>query len=63
MNEQLSLEKRRDLLQNRLYENLQKKHALELRINHEFEELKSLEISLEKHSDQRHAVKQIGVEH
>jgi hypothetical protein len=63
MNAQLSLEKRHDLLQNRLHENLQKKQALDLRINQEFEELKRLEISLEKHSEQQHAVKQISVEH
>ena len=59
----LSLEKKHDLLQNRLHENLQKKHALELRINQEFEELKRLEISLEKHCERQHAVKQISVEH
>jgi hypothetical protein len=63
MNAQLSLEKRHDLLQNRLHENLQKKYTLELRINQEFEELKRLEISLEKHSEQQHPVKQISVEH
>lgn len=63
MNAQLSLEKRHDLLQIRLHENLQKKHSLEFRINQEFEELKRLEISLEKRSEQQHAVKQMSVEH
>jgi hypothetical protein len=63
MNAQLFLEKSHYLLQNRLHENLQKKHALELRINQEFEELKRLEISLEKHAEQQHAVKQISVKH
>jgi hypothetical protein len=61
MNAQLPLEKKLDLLQNRLYENLEKKHALELRINQEFEELKRLEISLEKRFEQKRAVKQMSV--
>jgi hypothetical protein len=61
MDAQLPLEKKHDLLQNRLYENLEKKHALELRINHEFEELKRLGISLEKRFEQKRAVKQMNV--
>jgi hypothetical protein len=48
MNGQLPLEEKHDLLKNGLNENLQKKHALELQINQQFEELKKLEISLEK---------------
>ena len=48
MNGQLTLEKKHDFLKNKLKENLGKKHALELRINQQFEELKELEISLEK---------------
>jgi len=36
------------MLRNGLNENLQKKHALELQISRQFEELKKLEISLEK---------------
>ncbi len=48
MTTQLMLERKHDSLKNRLNEDLQKKHALELRINGEFEELKKLEISLEK---------------
>jgi hypothetical protein len=63
MDAQLSFEKKLDLLQNRLYENLEKKHALELQINQEFEELKRLETSLEKRFEQKRAVKQMGVKH
>jgi hypothetical protein len=63
MNAQLPLEKKRDLLQNRLYENLEKKHALELRINQEFEELKRLEISLEKRFEQKRATQQMSGKH
>jgi len=42
------LEEKHDLLKNELAENVQKKHDLELQISQEFEELKELEISLEK---------------
>jgi len=48
MNTQLLLEDRHVLLKNELGEKLQKKHALELEITRQFEELKRLEISLEK---------------
>ncbi len=48
MNAQLALEEKHDLLKNRLNQSLQKRRALELRISQEFEELKKLEISLEK---------------
>jgi len=48
MNTQILLEEKRLLLKNELGENLQKKHALELKISKQFEELKRLEISLEK---------------
>jgi hypothetical protein len=48
MKGQSSLEEKHDLLKNGLNETLQKKHALELQINQQFEELKKLEISLEK---------------
>lgn len=63
MNAQLPLEKKRDLLQNRLYANLEKKHALEFRINQEFEELKRLEISLEKRFEQGRATQQMSDKH
>jgi stress-induced morphogen len=48
MKTQLPLEEKHDLVKSGLNENLQKKHALELRISEQFEELKRLEISLEK---------------
>jgi hypothetical protein len=48
MNTQLQLEERHVLLKSGLDEKLQKKRALELEINKQFEELKRLEISLEK---------------
>jgi hypothetical protein len=44
----LRLEEKHDLLKNGLAESLQKKHVLELQISQQFEELKKLEISLEK---------------
>lgn len=48
MNTQLLLEERHVLLKSELDEKLQKKHALELEISKQFEELKRLETSLEK---------------
>jgi hypothetical protein len=48
MNTQLLLHERHVLLKGELDEKLQKKHALELEISMQFEELKRLEISLEK---------------
>jgi len=48
MDTQLLLEEKRALLKNELGGNLQKKHALELEISKQFEQLKRLEISLEK---------------
>jgi hypothetical protein len=48
MNTQLQLEERHVFLKSDLDEKLQKKHALELEISKQFEELKRLEISLEK---------------
>jgi hypothetical protein len=50
MNTQLTLEEKLDLAKDGLNENLQKKQALEHRISLQFEELKRLEISLEKRS-------------
>ena len=50
MNAQLPLEEKHDLLKNGLAENLLKKHALELQITQQFEELKKLEVSLEKYA-------------
>jgi hypothetical protein len=48
MNVQLALEEKLDFAKNGLNENLQKKQALEHQISKQFEELKRLEISLEK---------------
>jgi len=43
-----TFEERHILLKNALDEKLQKKHALELEISKQFQELKRLEVSLEK---------------
>ena len=48
MNTQVLIEEKHVLLKNELGEKLQKKHALELEITKQFEELKRLEILLEK---------------
>ena len=48
MSTQLLLEERHVVLKNELGEKLQKKRALELEITRQFEELKRVEISLEK---------------
>lgn len=48
MNAQLLLEEKHVLLKNELGEKLQKKHALELEISRQYQELKRLETSLER---------------
>jgi len=48
MNTQLLQKEKHDLLKSELSESLQKKHALELKITKQFEELKRLEIALER---------------
>jgi hypothetical protein len=48
MNAQLLLEEKHAVLKNELSENLQKKHSLESKINEQFEQLKRIEISLER---------------
>ncbi|MGA2768384.1 MAG: hypothetical protein ABSF24_08740 [Candidatus Bathyarchaeia archaeon] len=48
MDTQLLIEERHVLLKSELDEKLREKHALELEISRQFEELKKLEISLEK---------------
>ena len=48
MGTQLLIEERHVVLKNELDEKLREKHALELEISRQFEELKKLEISLEK---------------
>lgn len=50
MNTQLLLKDKHAALKNELSENLQKKHSLELKINEQFEQLKRMEISLERHA-------------
>lgn len=50
MNTQLLLEGKHVLLKSELDEKLQNKRALELEITKRFEELKALEIFMEKHS-------------
>ena len=50
MKTQLSLVERHFSIKSRLNENLQKKHALELEISKQFQELKRLETSLERHA-------------
>ncbi len=57
------MEKKRDLLQKKLDDDLQEEHALELQINQEFEELKHVEVSLERGLEQKHAAKQLSVKH
>jgi len=53
MSTQLLLEERHVVLKNEINEKLQKKHALELEITKQFEELKRVEISLEKRDHSR----------
>jgi len=43
-------EEQHALLKNKLSEKLQKKHALELEISRQFEQLKQLEIAIEKNT-------------
>lgn len=63
MNALLSIEKKRDLLQKKLDADLQIEHALELQINQEFEELKHVEISLERRLAQTHSTRRLRVNH
>ena len=63
MNASLSIEKKHKLLQKKLDADLQTEHALELQINQEFEELKQVEISLERRSEQKHSAQQLCVKH
>jgi hypothetical protein len=46
----IALEERHVLLKSELDRKLQKKHALELEISKKFQDLKRLEISLERHA-------------
>jgi hypothetical protein len=59
----LSMEKKRDLLQKKLDEDLQIENVMQLQISQEFEELKHLEVSLEKRLEQKHSTEQLSVKH
>ena len=50
MNTQLLLEEKHVLLKNELSGNLKRKHVLELEISRQFEQLKRIEVSMEKNS-------------
>jgi hypothetical protein len=63
MNAHLSIEQKRDLLQKKLDEHLQMERALALQINQEFEELKHLEVSLERCLVQKHSARLMSVKH
>jgi hypothetical protein len=62
MNALLSIEKKRNVLQKKLDADLQLEHALQLQINKEFEELKHIEVSLERNLAQR-SEKQLNIKH
>jgi len=63
MKADLSVEQKRDLLQKKLDKDLQNEHALELQITQEFEDLKHLEVSLERQLEHDHSTKQLSVKH
>jgi hypothetical protein len=59
----LSIEKKRDVLQKKLDEDVQIENAMKLQINQEFEELKHLEVSLERLLAQKRSAKQLNIKH
>ena len=63
MNGHLSTEKERDLLKKKLDDDLQVENALKRQISQEFEELKHLEVSLERRLEQERLAKQLSVKH
>ncbi len=63
MNACLLMEKKRDVLEKKLDEDLQMEHDLKLQINQEFEELKHLEVSLERRLAQKNSEEKLNVEH
>jgi hypothetical protein len=63
MSKYLSMEKRRDSLQKKLDEDLDAENAFKIMINREFEELKHLEVELEKYLEQSHSTKMLRVKH
>ena len=63
MNTHLAMEKKRNLLEKKLDKDLQMEHDLKLQINQEFEELKHVEVSLEKRLAEKHLQEPLNVEH
>jgi hypothetical protein len=63
MNKHLSTEKKLDLLQRKLNEDLQIERALKRQISQEFEELKHVEVSLERRLEQKHSANQLSIKH
>ena len=63
MNGLLVIEKKRDLLQKKLDVDLQIENAMKLQINREFEELKHLEIALERLLEQKRPAEQLEIRH
>jgi hypothetical protein len=63
MNTHLAMEKKRDVLEKKLDEDLQMEHNLKLQINQEFEELKHVEVLLERRLAEKHLQEQLNVEH
>ena len=59
----LAMEKKRDVLEKKLDEDLQMEHDLKLQINQEFEELKHVEVLLERRLAEKHLQEQLNVEH
>jgi hypothetical protein len=63
MNTYVAMEKKRDLLEKKLDEDLQMEQDLKIQINQEFEELKHVEVSLERRLAEKHLQEQLNVEH
>lgn len=63
MNGLLLIEKKRDLLQKKLDADLQIENAIKLQINQEFEELKHVEVSLERLLEQKRSAEQLNIKH
>jgi hypothetical protein len=63
MNTYSAMEKKRDLLEKKLDEDLQMEQDLKIQINQEFEKLKHVEVSLERRLAEKHLQEQLNVEH
>jgi hypothetical protein len=57
------MERRRDSLQKKIDEDLNAENAFKIMINREFEELKHLEVELEKYLELSHSTKMLRVKH